>query len=214
MLGPSYPPHTFQRADGKFVELDDTYTGVLDDRRIIKLCEEKEMITPYVPHQVRVKDGEKVVSYGVTSYGYDVTFAPEYKLFTNLHTAVLDPKAIEDNEKGWVDKTGSEIIIPGNSFILARTNEYFKIPIDVVGLVFGKSTYARLGINCIATPLEPGWEGHLVLEFANSSSVPVKMYANEGCAQILFFRGMPCMIDYSMRKGKYQGQTGITVARI
>ena len=156
---------------------------------------------------------EKIISYGTSSYGYDVRIANEFKIFTNVNTTVLDPKNFNDGS--FVDFVGDVCIIPPNSFVLARTLEYFHMPRDVTGLVLGKSTYARLGISCLATPIEAGWCGEIVLEFANTTPLPVKLYANEGAAQLLFFKGdKQCSVSYADRGGKYQNQTGITTAKV
>ena len=154
---------------------------------------------------------EKIISYGTSSYGYDVRIANEFKIFTNVNNTVLDPKNF--NDKSFVDFVGDVCIIPPNSFVLARTLEYFKMPDNVTGLVLGKSTYARLGVSCLATPIEAGWEGEIVLEFANTTPLPVMLYANEGAAQLLFFEGnVPCEVSYATRGGKYMSQRGIQTA--
>lgn len=187
---------------------------LLCDHEILELCKTREFISPYVDTLVRRDNDLPVISYGVSSYGYDVRLADEFKIFSNTTqgaVAYVDPKNFD--ESVYVDHKGPYVIIPAGGFVLACTAEYFKIPANVTGIVLGKSTYARIGVNCLATPLEAGWEGQLVLEFANTSPMPVKMYANEGCAQILFFTGTPCKTSYSTRGGKYQGQKGITLPR-
>jgi len=147
---------------------------------------------------------EKVISYGVSSYGYDLRIAPEFKIFTNINSSIVDPKKFD--KKSFVDFEGDYCIVPPNSFVLARSLEYFNVPKDVCGIVIGKSTYARTGINCLCTPIEPGWKGYLTLEFANTTPLPAKIYANEGGCQVMWFRGNPPDITYDMRGGKYQNQ--------
>jgi dCTP deaminase len=156
----------------------------------------------------------KIISYGTSSYGYDVRCAPEFKIFTNINSAIVDPKNFD--ERAFVEFSGDRCIIPPNSFILARSVEYLRIPRDVLVVCVGKSTYARVGIVCNVTPLEPEWEGHITLEFSNTTNLPAVMYANEGCAQLLFFQADPddiCETSYLDRGGKYQGQTGVTLPR-
>lgn len=168
------------------------------------------MITPFEPNQVRQVDNSRVISYGTSSYGYDVRCADEFKVFTNIHSTVIDPKQFDENS--FVDVKSDVCIIPPNSFALARTVEYFKIPRDVLVVCLGKSTYARCGIIVNVTPLEPEWEGHVTLEFSNTTPLPAKIYANEGCAQFLFFQSDEvCETSYKDRNGKYQGQTGVTL---
>ena len=167
------------------------------------------MITPFSPQQVSSVEGRRVISYGVSSYGYDVRCAPEFKLFTNLNSTVVDPKAFDPNS--FVDVEGDSCLIPPNSFALSRTVEYFRIPRDVLTICLGKSTYARCGIIVNVTPLEPEWEGHVTLEFSNTTPLPAKIYAGEGVAQVLFLQAdETCESSYKDRAGKYQGQTGIT----
>ncbi len=172
------------------------------------------MIFPYIKDSIRVNDkGEKILSYGQSSYGYDVRVADEFKIFTNVNSVVVDPKNFDSNS--FVDFKGNVCIIPPNSFVLARTLERFKLPRDIVGICVGKSSIARCGINCLVTPLEPGWEGYLTLEFANTTPLPAKLYANEGGLQIQFFRGNPCRTSYADRAGKYQGQySEITLPKV
>ncbi|MCA3244427.1 MAG: dCTP deaminase [Alphaproteobacteria bacterium] len=167
------------------------------------------MIEPF--HEGLKQEG--VISYGLSSYGYDARLAPEFKVFTNVNNAMVDPKNFD--EKAFVSMTGDECIIPPNSFILGRTLEYFRIPRDVLVVCLGKSTYARCGIVVNVTPLEPEWEGHVTLELSNTTPLPAKVYANEGVCQFLFLGGDgQCETSYKDRKGKYQGQQGITLARM
>lgn len=171
---------------------------------VLKL-ETKPMIFPFVNHSVnRNEKNEKILSYGLSSFGYDFRIAPEFKIFTNINNTIVDPKAFD--EKAFVHHEGDVCIIPPNSFVLARTVEMFHMPDDVVGICVGKSTIARVGINCLVTPVEPGWNGYLTLEFANTTPLPAKLYANEGGLQIQFYRGKRPRVTYSDRGGKYQGQ--------
>jgi dCTP deaminase len=161
---------------------------------------------------VREHEGRRIISYGVSSYGYDVRCSDEFKIFTNINSAVIDPKAFD--ESSFVDVQSDVCIIPPNSFALARTVEYFRIPRDILTICLGKSTYARCGIIVNVTPLEPEWEGHVTLEFSNTTSLPAKIHANEGVAQMLFLQSDEvCQVSYRDRKGKYQGQTGVTLPR-
>lgn len=186
--------------------------GIKSDRWIIEQAERHQMIDPFEPHQVKMVDGKKVVSYGTSSYGYDVRCAREFKIFTNINSAIVDPKNF--TEDSLVDFVGDVCIIPPNSFALARTIEYFKIPRDTLVVCLGKSTYARCGIIVNVTPLEPEWEGHVTLEFSNTTNLPAKIYANEGVAQMLFFQSDEvCEVSYKDRKGKYQGQRGVTLPK-
>ncbi|HEV3019894.1 MAG TPA: dCTP deaminase [Burkholderiaceae bacterium] len=170
------------------------------------------MIEPFEPTQVRSVDGRRVVSYGTSSYGYDIRCAPEFKIFTNINSTIVDPKAFDPNS--FVDLRGDVCIIPPNSFALARTIEYFRIPRNVLTICLGKSTYARCGIIVNVTPLEPEWEGHVTLEFSNTTTLPARIYANEGCAQVIFIESDEvCETSYRDRGGKYQGQTGVTLPR-
>ncbi len=167
------------------------------------------MIEPFVESQ----RGEDVISYGVSSYGFDARVSDEFKIFTNVNNAIVDPKNFD--EQSFVEFKGKECIIPPNSFALARTVEYFRIPRDVLVVCVGKSTYARCGIVVNVTPLEPEWEGHVTLEFSNTTPLPAKIYAGEGACQFLFYGGDgECETSYADRKGKYQGQTGVTLPRI
>ena len=180
------------------------------DRWICEMAQTKKMIDPFTPEQIKKNEKGKIVSYGTSSYGYDVRCANEFKIFTNINASVVDPKAFDRNN--FVDFTGDVCIIPPNSFALARTVEYFKIPRDVLVVCLGKSTYARCGIIVNVTPLEPEWEGHVTLEFSNTTPLPAKIYANEGVAQMLFYQSDEmCKVSYADRGGKYQKQTGVTL---
>ena len=186
--------------------------SVKPDTWIRRLSQESAMIEPFEPELVRYVNDEKVVSYGVSSYGYDVRCAPEFKVFTNVHAGVVDPKCFDP--RSYVDIHADQCIIPPNSFVLARTVEYFKIPRDVLVICLGKSTYARCGIIVNVTPLEPEWEGHVTLEFSNTTNLPAKIYANEGVAQMIFLGADEvCATSYADRGGKYQGQVGVTLPR-
>src|SRR5512141_828173 len=182
--------------------------GLKPDHWIRKMASEHRMIEPYTDSQVR----EGVISYGVSSYDYDIRVADEFKIFTNVYSAIVDPKHFD--MRSMVDFKGEVCIIPPNSFILGRTVEYFRIPRSVLTICLGKSTYARCGIIVNVTPFEPEWEGHVTLEFSNTTPLPAKMYANEGCAQVLFFESDEvCETSYKDRGGKYQGQTGVTLPK-
>ena len=179
------------------------------DRWIKKMALEHGMIEPFEDRQVR----KGVVSYGLSSYGYDIRVADEFKVFTNINSTVVDPKNFD--ERSFVDVRADVCIIPPNSFALARTVEYFRIPRKVLTICLGKSTYARCGIIVNVTPLEPEWEGHVTLEFSNTTPLPARIYANEGIAQVLFFQGdEPCEVSYKDKKGKYQAQRGVTLPKI
>ena len=181
---------------------------VLSDRWIKKMSKTKKMITPFVDKQNR----KGKVSFGLSSYGYDARVSNEFKIFTNVNSGIVDPKVFKKDS--FVTKRSKECIIPPNSFALARTVEYFKIPKNVLVICLGKSTYARCGIIVNVTPLEPGWEGHVTLEFSNTTNLPAKIYAGEGVAQMLFFESdEECEISYKDRNGKYQGQTGVTLPK-
>ena len=176
------------------------------------MAEERGMIEPYVPHQIASVEEKRIVSYGTSSYGYDIRCSTEFKIFTNINAAVVDPKAFDDSS--FIEFQGDVCIIPPNSFVLARTIEYFRIPRNVLTICVGKSTYARCGIIVNVTPFEPEWEGYVTLEFSNTTPLPAKIYANEGVAQVIFFESEEeCEISYKDRKGKYQGQTGVTLPR-
>jgi dCTP deaminase len=183
--------------------------GLKSDKWIKEQSLQNEMISPFCEDQV----GSGVVSYGVSSYGYDIRVGNEFKIFTNVNATVVDPKNFDDNNV--VDFVGDECIVPANSFALARTVEYFKMPDDVLAICLGKSTYARCGIIVNVTPFEPGFEGHITIEISNTTPLPAKIYANEGIAQVLFLQGdEPCEVTYKDKKGKYQKQIGITLPRI
>ena len=183
------------------------------DRWITDMALTHGMIEPFEAQQVRSVDGEKIISYGVSSYGYDVRCAREFKIFTNINSAIVDPKAFD--ESSFVSLESDVCIIPPNSFALARTVEYFRIPREILTICLGKSTYARCGIIVNVTPLEPEWEGQVTLEFSNTTPLPARIYANEGVAQMLFFESDEvCEVSYKDRAGKYQGQMGITTARV
>ncbi len=170
------------------------------------------MIEPFEAEQVRYVNDQRVISYGTSSYGYDVRCSDEFKVFTNIHSAIVDPKSFD--AKSFVDIKGDVCIIPPNSFALARTVEYFRIPRNVLTICLGKSTYARCGIIVNVTPLEPEWEGHVTLEFSNTTNLPAKIYAHEGVAQMLFLESDEvCETSYKDRGGKYMGQRGVTLPR-
>ena len=182
---------------------------ILSDRWIRRMAQEKGMIEPFVDAQKRAG----VISYGLSSYGYDARVGTDFKIFTNVNSAVVDPKNFDQNS--FVDRNTDVCIIPPNSFALARTVEYFRIPRDVLVICVGKSTYARCGIIVNVTPLEPEWEGHVTLEFSNTTPLPAKIYANEGACQFLFLQGNePCETSYRDKAGKYQGQRGVTLPKI
>ena len=185
--------------------------SIKSDRWIRKMSAQG-MIEPFEPNQVRYVDNRKIVSYGTSSYGYDIRCANEFKVFTNINSTIVDPKDFDP--ASFVDVVSDVCIIPPNSFALARTVEYFRIPRNVLTICLGKSTYARCGIIVNVTPFEPEWEGFVTLEFSNTTPLPAKIYANEGCAQVLFFEGdEECETSYRDRGGKYQGQVGVTLPR-
>lgn len=189
--------------------------SIKSDKWIHRMAEEQQMIEPFEPYQVRsdVSGVKKVVSYGTSSYGYDVRCSKEFKIFTNVHSTVVDPKQFSENSL--IDVNADICIIPPNSFALARSVEYFRIPRNILVICLGKSTYARCGIIVNVTPLEPEWEGHITLEFSNTTPLPAKIYANEGVAQLLFLESDEiCETSYKDRKGKYQGQQGVTLPRM
>jgi dCTP deaminase len=184
--------------------------AIKSDHWIRRMAQQTGMIEPFESQQVRVTDGQKIISYGTSSYGYDVRCANEFKIFTNINSAIVDPKAFDPSS--FVDVVADVCIIPPNSFVLARTVEYFRIPRNVLTICVGKSTYARCGIIVNVTPLEPEWEGHVTLEFSNTTNLPAKIYANEGVAQMLFLQSDEvCDVSYKDRAGKYQGQRGVTL---
>lgn len=183
--------------------------GLLSDHQIRKLAENEGMIDPFVEKQRR----EGVISYGLSSYGYDARTADEFKIFTNIDNALVDPK--DFSQQSFVDRKTDICVIPPNSFVLSRTVEYFRIPRDVLVICLGKSTYARCGLIVNVTPLEPGWEGHVTLEISNTTPLPARVYANEGIAQFLFFKGSDiCETSYADRSGKYMGQRGVTLPKL
>lgn len=171
------------------------------------------MIEPFEPTQIRGTLDAPLISYGTSSYGYDIRCSNEFKIFTNINSAVVDPKQFDENS--FVDFGGDVCIIPPNSFALARTVEFFRIPRDILTICLGKSTYARCGIIVNVTPFEPEWQGYATLEFSNTTPLPAKIYAHEGIAQVVFFQSdQPCATSYADRAGKYQGQTGVTLPRL
>ena len=186
--------------------------SIKSDNWIRRMVEQHRLIEPFEPAQVRHNGAGPIISYGTSSYGYDVRCAPEFKIFTNINSTFVDPKQFD--EKSFVDLAAEVCIIPPNSFALARTVEYFRIPRNVLTVCLGKSTYARCGIICNVTPLEPEWEGYVTLEFSNTTPLPAKIYANEGVAQMLFFESDEvCATSYADRRGKYQGQRGVTLPK-
>lgn len=180
---------------------------ILNDREILALCK-KGMITPFISRQK--SDGK--ISFGLSSFGYDIRVGNKYKIFTNINNTIVDPKKFDP--KSFIDFKGSCCIIPPNSFALAKSLEYFRLPDDIFGIAVGKSTYARCGIVTNVTPLEPGWEGYLTIEISNTSPLPAKIYSNEGIIQIIFFKGQKPKISYRAKQGKYQGQKEITLPRV
>ena len=183
--------------------------SVLSDHLIKKLAVENEMIKPFIGEQKA--DGN--ISYGLSSFGYDVRVSGEFKIFTDVNSAIVDPKNFKQNS--FVSRKGKECIIPPNSFVLASTVEYFKIPKNILVICLGKSTYARCGIIVNVTPLEPGWEGHVTLEFSNTTPLPAKIYANEGAAQFIFLKGNEePETNYAQRNGKYMKQIGVTLPKV
>ena len=215
----SYPCRTLpSKPDGEILRLNLARTSalrhhhfmaILSDKWIRAQALEHGMIEPFVEAQRR--DG--CISYGLSSYGYDARVAPEFKIFTNVNSAIVDPKNFDP--ESFVDRETDVCIIPPNSFALARTVEYFRVPRDVLVICLGKSTYARCGIIVNVTPLEPGWEGHVTLEFSNTTPLPAKIYANEGACQFLFLQGNePCEVSYADRAGKYMGQKGVTLPKL
>lgn len=183
--------------------------SIRPDRWITQMAREQGMIEPYESSQVR----EGVISYGVSSYGYDIRVADEFKIFTNVHSAIVDPKSFDP--RSMVDFQGEVCVIPPNSFALARTVEYFRIPRSVLTICVGKSTYARCGIIVNVTPFEPEWQGYVTLEISNTTPLPAKIYANEGIAQVLFFESdSVCDVSYADKKGKYQKQQSIVLPKL
>ena len=187
--------------------------SIKSDKWIRRMAEKYHMIEPFESQQVRQSGKGKTISHGTSSYGYDVRCANEFKVFTNINSTIVDPKNFSVHN--FVDIQSDVCIIPPNSFALARTIEYFRIPRNVLTICLGKSTYARCGIIVNVTPLEPEWEGHVTLEFSNTTPLPAKIYANEGIAQVLFFEGdEPCEVSYKAKQGKYMKQTGVTLPRL
>jgi len=187
--------------------------SIKSDKWIRRMAEQTGMIEPFEPNQVKEVDGRKIVSYGTSSYGYDIRCSREFKLFTNINSTIVDPKNFDPNS--FVKVEADYCVIPPNSFALARTVEYFRIPRNVLTICLGKSTYARCGIIVNVTPFEPEWEGYVTLEFSNTTPLPAKIYANEGVAQVLFFESDEvCETSYKDRGGKYQGQVGVTLPKI
>ena len=185
---------------------------VKSDKWIRRMAEQHGMIEPFEPNQIKQSGNRKLVSYGTSSYGYDIRCAPDFKIFTNINSTIVDPK--EFDARSFVDFSGEVCLIPPNSFALARTVEFFRIPRNVLTICLGKSTYARCGIIVNVTPLEPEWEGHVTLEFSNTTPLPAKIYANEGVAQVIFLEAdEECEVSYKDRGGKYQGQTGVTLPK-
>lgn len=215
MLKERFHPHD---GDDDRVAFPTGASGILPDHEIVALAH-AGMITPFESSLLSKSSGAKVLSYGVSSYGYDARVSEDFKVFTNTYGSVVDPKNFDD--RSFVDvraqpgADGYSITIPPNSFVLGRTVERFRIPRDVMVVCVGKSTYARCGIIVNVTPLEPEWEGHVTLEFSNTTPLPAKLYANEGACQFLFLRSAsPCQTSYADRKGKYQGQSGVTLPRL
>jgi dCTP deaminase len=191
--------------------------SIKSDRWIRRMAREHGMIEPFVDGHVGATDaqGRRVISFGVSSYGYDMRVAPEFKIFTNVLSAIVDPKAFDS--RSFVEFEGEVCIVPPNSFALARSVEYFRIPRNVLTICVGKSTYARCGIITNVTPFEPEWEGHVTLEISNTTPLPARVYANEGICQVLFFEADAddvCERSYADKKGKYQAQRGVTLPRL
>jgi len=183
--------------------------ALMSDKWITRMCKEHKMIEPFEEKQVR----KGQISYGVSSYGYDIRVADEYKIFTNVNATLVDPKAFDN--RNFVTISGDHCIIPPNSFALAKTVETFRIPRSVLAVCLGKSTYARCGLIVNVTPLEPEWEGVLTLEISNTTPLPAKVYSNEGIAQLLFLQGdEPCMVSYKDKSGKYMNQPGLTLPKL
>jgi dCTP deaminase len=191
--------------------------SIKSDRWIRRMARERAMIDPFVDNQVRQVDalGRRMISYGVSSYGYDMRVAPEFKIFTNVLSAIVDPKDFDS--RSFVEFEGETCIVPPNSFALARSVEYFRIPREVLTICVGKSTYARCGIITNVTPFEPEWEGHVTLEISNTTPLPARIYANEGICQVLFFEADVddiCETSYADKAGKYQRQVGVTLPKL
>jgi dCTP deaminase len=188
--------------------------SVCSDKWIRRMAVERGMIEPFVDGQIKkTESGERVISYGLSSYGYDLRVSNEFKVFTNVYGSVVDPKSFDD--RSFVDMETDVCVVPPNSFALARSVEYFRIPREVLTICVGKSTYARCGIIVNVTPFEPEWEGHVTLEISNTTPLPARIYANEGLAQVVFFQASEvCETSYADRAGKYMGQRGITIPRM
>lgn len=187
--------------------------SIKSDKWIRRMAESHGMIEPFEPGQVKLRDGDKLISYGTSSYGYDVRCAREFKIFTNINSTIVDPKAFDPSS--FVDVEADVCIIPPNSFALARTVEYFRIPRKVLTVCLGKSTYARCGIIVNVTPLEPEWEGQVTIEISNTTPLPAKIYAGEGICQFLFLKGdSACEVSYADKAGKYMGQRGVALPRL
>lgn len=183
--------------------------GLLPDHAIRRLVYDTDMIAPFEPDQVKAGN----ISYGLSSYGYDIRVADEFKIFTNAWNAMVDPKRFDP--RSFLDHQGPECIIPPNSFVLARSVEYLRVPRDILVICLGKSTLARCGLILNVTPLEPGWQGYITLEISNTTPLPARIYSNEGIGQLLFFRAEePCEVSYADRGGKYQSQRSITLPRL
>lgn len=183
--------------------------SIKNDSWIVKMAKEHGMIEPFEDSQVR----DDAVSFGVSSYGYDMRVSDEYKIFTNVNSSIVDPKKFDASS--FMEVKADHILVPPNSFALARSVEYFRIPRNVLAVCLGKSTYARCGIICNVTPFEPEWEGHVTIEISNTTPLPAKIYSNEGICQVLFFESdEACRVSYKDKKGKYQGQKGITLPRM
>jgi dCTP deaminase len=195
---------------GTMLAREERWRSVIkSDRWIKQMALEQGMIKPFEDRQVR----QGMISYGLSSYGYDIRIADEFKIFTNINTTIVDPKSFDP--RSFVDYQGGMAVIPPNSFALGRSVEYFKIPRNVLTICVGKSTYARCGIITNVTPFEPEWEGYVTLEISNTTPLPAKIYANEGIAQVLFFESdEPCLVSYADRQGKYQGQQGIVLPTV
>ena len=187
--------------------------SVCSDKWIRRMAKEKGMIEPFVDGQIKTNaEGGRAISYGLSSYGYDLRVSNEFKVFTNVYGSVVDPKAFDD--RSFVDMETDVCVVPPNSFALARSVEYFRIPREVLTICVGKSTYARCGIIVNVTPFEPEWEGHVTLEISNTTPLPARIYANEGLAQVVFFLASEvCETSYKDRGGKYQGQVGVTLPK-
>lgn len=187
--------------------------SIKSDKWITKMASEQNMIEPFCKGLVRHDGDKKLVSYGLSSYGYDIRVADEFKVFTNVNNSIIDPKQFHDDS--FVEMKKDVCVVPPNSFALARSIEYFKIPRNVLTICLGKSTYARCGIIVNVTPFEPEWEGHVTLEISNTTPLPAMIYANEGIAQVIFFESdEQCTTSYADRKGKYMGQRGITLPKV